>query len=313
MIRAPLPPREPGPILAWLGRKLLSNTKTTGRPVATDADYFAWEVASAEGAWEYYSRFLPGDCEQRLRILDVGSGPGGRTASHATESKAFFFSVDRNVEFQASAARNIRSKSIERIVPVVGNAYSLPFPDESFDACLCENALEHFDQPGQAIREMLRVLKTGGHILALLPPWRGPYAGHLSRLTWLPWIHLLPRPIFIGLLAAIHFARDREPGGWEGTTAATVANLDRSLNRWSISEVLSAFRESDILDLTAAYVLGQWKAGRVLRFVPWLGEFFSSAVYLVFRKCDRRSRTARTFNDLLRLTLMRRHGAPLQP
>lgn len=45
----------------------------------------------------------------------------------------------------------------------------LPFPDESFDLCLCTQAFYFVAEPTQAVAELARVLQPGGHALITLP------------------------------------------------------------------------------------------------------------------------------------------------
>ena len=47
---------------------------------------------------------------------------------------------------------------------VVGDAQALPLRSASYDAVLCECAVSTFDDPGQALREMARVLRPGGRL-----------------------------------------------------------------------------------------------------------------------------------------------------
>jgi SAM-dependent methyltransferase len=69
--------------------------------------------------------------------------------------------------------------SIFRHTDVVGDAHQLPFLDNIFDACICMNAFEHYRQPHQVAKELLRVLKPGGtffmHTAALQPIHEAPH------------------------------------------------------------------------------------------------------------------------------------------
>jgi SAM-dependent methyltransferase/uncharacterized protein YbaR (Trm112 family) len=46
-------------------------------------------------------------------------------------------------------------------VDVVGDAYTLPYADQSVDAIHCEAVLEHLEHPAKALQEMYRVLRPG--------------------------------------------------------------------------------------------------------------------------------------------------------
>lgn len=52
---------------------------------------------------------------------------------------------------------------------IVGNAESLPFPDESFDVVLSTQVLEHLPEPERALAEAVRVLKRGGRLILTVP------------------------------------------------------------------------------------------------------------------------------------------------
>ena len=45
----------------------------------------------------------------------------------------------------------------------------LPFPDESFDLCLCTQAFYFVPEPERAVAEFARVLRPGGHAVLTLP------------------------------------------------------------------------------------------------------------------------------------------------
>jgi SAM-dependent methyltransferase len=45
----------------------------------------------------------------------------------------------------------------------------LPFQDEAFDAVICTQVLEHVRNPASVVRDLARVLKTGGHLYLSAP------------------------------------------------------------------------------------------------------------------------------------------------
>lgn len=54
----------------------------------------------------------------------------------------------------------------------------IPYPDASFEVLLCTDVLEHVLDPNLACREMLRVLRPGGH-LVIRVPYREDLSGYL--------------------------------------------------------------------------------------------------------------------------------------
>ena len=73
----------------------------------------------------------------------------------------------------------------------VGNAESLPFPDRHFDACTIAFGIRNVTDIAQALREIHRVLKTGGHFLCLeFSPVERPV---LAKLYDAYSFHVIPR------------------------------------------------------------------------------------------------------------------------
>ena len=62
---------------------------------------------------------------------------------------------------------------------VAGGAQAIPFPDASFDLALMLKSLHHVPMPllAQALREVARVLRPGGHLYVSEPV----YAGRSTR------------------------------------------------------------------------------------------------------------------------------------
>ena len=63
-----------------------------------------------------------------------------------------------------------------------GSAYSLPFPDNTFDLIVCSEVLEHLHKYIDAIIEINRVLKPGGKFFASVPAsWPEKICWYLSK------------------------------------------------------------------------------------------------------------------------------------
>ncbi len=90
------------------------------------------------------------------RVLDVCAGPGMLTAA-ALARGAQAIGLDFSLTAVELARQNVLGGRFEQ-----GDAQSLPFPDRSFDAVVCGYGLMHVPEPGLALAEMRRVLKTGG-------------------------------------------------------------------------------------------------------------------------------------------------------
>ncbi len=96
--------------------------------------------------------------------LDVACGPGSVVAAfaarvhHATGLDA--------TEAMLSQARKLGARqALSNVSWFQGDVCALPFENASFDIVSCRFAFHHFEAPGKAFAEMVRVCKRGGHIV----------------------------------------------------------------------------------------------------------------------------------------------------
>lgn len=105
-------------------------------------------------------------------LLDVGCAEGRKTEAYAAalglplERVA---GIEANPAYAAVAAKKIKvySADIER--------EPLPLPDESFDLAVCNQVLEHLKNIYRPLRELDRVIRTGGRLLIGVPNLAGLY------------------------------------------------------------------------------------------------------------------------------------------
>jgi SAM-dependent methyltransferase len=104
-----------------------------------------------------------------LRILDVGCGV-----------KPYLPFFERASDYVGVDV--VANEYADVIAPVE----ALPLDDASFDLVLCVQVLEHADDPAQAVRELHRVTKPGGRVLAST---HGTQVYHPSPQDHWRWTH----------------------------------------------------------------------------------------------------------------------------
>ena len=103
------------------------------------------------------------------RVLDVACGTGivARLAAPLVGAGGQVVALDFNSSMLA-VARNLPVTSGAAITWQEGNAMSLPFPVNSFNLVLCQHGLQFFPDRLLAVREMRRVLVSGGRALVIV-------------------------------------------------------------------------------------------------------------------------------------------------
>jgi SAM-dependent methyltransferase len=112
-------------------------------------DYYPTYLAKLQLVRRYLSELPPA-----ARVLDAGCGEGVLVEEFAGRLAI------QGIDEHYSAARVQRA-----------SVTSLPFPDGTFDRCLCLDVLEHlpYDRQEIALAELRRVLRPGGELLVTVP------------------------------------------------------------------------------------------------------------------------------------------------
>jgi SAM-dependent methyltransferase len=111
------------------------------------------------------------------KVIDVGCG-AGRHAFEAYRRGADVIAFDHNTAELDSVgtildamAKAGEAPSSATAQTVLGDALSLPFPNETFDRVIASEVLEHIPDDDAVIAELIRVLKVGGTLAVSVPRW----------------------------------------------------------------------------------------------------------------------------------------------
>jgi ubiquinone/menaquinone biosynthesis C-methylase UbiE len=135
------------------------------------------------------------DLQPGERVLDVACGTGvvTRLAAERVGTAGSVTGLDIHPGMLAVAcSATAPDMSIDW---QEGDAQALPFPDNSFDAVLCQMGLQFFTDKLAALREMRRVLETGGRAFISVP---GPKPLLFAIMTEALGRHFGPQPAAFG-------------------------------------------------------------------------------------------------------------------
>lgn len=101
------------------------------------------------------------------RLLDIACGSGGPTLRIAAQTGAAVLGVDAHADGITAARRQAAVSGLADAAAfeVVDASGALPFVDESFDAVMCIDAINHLPDRPRVLADWARVLKRGGRLL----------------------------------------------------------------------------------------------------------------------------------------------------
>lgn len=145
-----------------------------------------------------------------VNVLEIGCGEGGVLVPFMDKG-AFCVGVDLN-PIRIDLANGFYAKEVAagKIEFLYKNVYDDDFLlrfKGFFDVIILKDAIEHIPEQEKFIPYLKNFLKQEGQIFFGFPPWYMPFGGHQQicdhKLGMMPWYHILPKPIYKGILKMI--------------------------------------------------------------------------------------------------------------
>lgn len=173
------PPAPSGARLARAGWQPLP----IGRPSEAARVEWAETLDLAASAWHPEIQSLIDRLGSRSgdQVIDAGCGTGTVTGWLADRVGPTGRAVGLDIDLRALewAAWALQQRPGERHIDLWhGDLLGLPFADDTFDAAWCSSVLGYVVDPQHALRELARVVRPGGRVVAL--------SGDAARHTFLP-------------------------------------------------------------------------------------------------------------------------------
>lgn len=143
---------------------------------------------------------------QGIKIAEIGSAEAGVLAAFVEKGAEFALATDI-AQNRLDMGKKIADISGMNIDFSCHNILTEQIPTEwaeKFDLVLLRDVIEHLDDTRLALRNISKLIKPGGHLFVTFPPYYSPFGGHqhtvANKTGKLPWIHILPDPLFYLLL-----------------------------------------------------------------------------------------------------------------
>jgi ubiquinone/menaquinone biosynthesis C-methylase UbiE len=107
---------------------------------------------------------VPDDVFAGKRCLDAGCGGARGSILMSQMGAREVIGVDLSPTNIESSRKRAVQKGLTNLAFQQESLLKLPFPDESFDVVWCNGVLHHTADPDGSLKEITRVLKTGGHM-----------------------------------------------------------------------------------------------------------------------------------------------------
>lgn len=224
------------------------------------------------------------------RVLEIGCGEGGNLVPFL-EIGCQGVGVDLNqakIELgKEYLADTLPKADVELIVQDIYDSSADRLG--TFDLIILRDVIEHIHDQERFLTFVHKFLSPEGRIFFGFPPWRMPFGGHQQicdnvLLSKLPWFHLLPVPLYKGVLKVAGETDGRIEDLLEiKETGISIARFVEIIERSGFQ-----FEQKDLWFINPNYEIKFGLTPRALPAaiggIPWVKDFFATCCYALVKK-----------------------------
>ncbi len=138
-----------------------------------------------------------------MRVLEIGCGDGGNLVPFAQRG-CEVTGVDLSPSRIDTARQCFADLGLQGTF-LAADIFTVKELERQFDLIICHDVLEHIPDKQTFVENMVKYARPGGVAFMSFPAWQMPFGGHqqICRgkvLSHLPFYHILPRPLYRGML-----------------------------------------------------------------------------------------------------------------
>lgn len=223
-------------------------------------------------------------------VLEIGCGEGGVLLVFL-ERDCRCVGVDiseAKVEYAHKAMHeHLKTGRLSIVLDDVFTAESRTLLNQKFDIIILKDTIEHLYHHDRVLAGLKEYLSDNGVLYVAFPPWYMPYGGHqqmaVSKLGKLPWYHLLPRPVYRGLLKLFGESREKITGLLSNADTHMTTRRFEKLARQTGYRVLA--QQFYLINPIYKFKFGlkARKQARWVQALPVVRDFVSTTVYYLLK------------------------------
>ncbi len=252
--------------------------------------YFRYQTENAE---RYVIPFIQEHfkLEPGFRVLEIGCAEGGVLKAfmdmgcHGTGVEL--------VDFRLENAKGFLKEYVDRGVCELysRNIYDEAFLNEfrgRFDLIVLKDVIEHIHDQQKLMGILRQYLTDRGRIYFGFPPWQMPFGGHQqiakSKLSKLPYFHLLPMGMYKGVLRA--FGEDTKTVDDLAEIKETGISLERFESIVRKTGYVVEGKRLYFINPIYEYKFGlkPRKQSALVAAIPWVRNFLTTCGYYLIKK-----------------------------
>lgn len=220
------------------------------------------------------------------RVLEIGCGEGGVLKAFL-ERNCTCFGIDLSEEKIDYAVGILGRKSGGGSISFIsGDIYDPEINrllKDPFDIVILKDTIEHIYGHDRIMTKIKTLLHNRGVLFVAFPPWRMPYGGHqqmmVSKIGKVPYYHLLPRSIYLGLLRTLGETEDRINNRIENIdTRISINQFEKLIRKTTFQKLHQRFYLiNPIYELK--FGLKPRKQLPILRSLPYIRDFVTTTCY----------------------------------
>jgi SAM-dependent methyltransferase len=229
---------------------------------------------------------------QNSKFLEVGSGYGGICKAFA-DYGCRVTGIELGQMSSDISKKFLKDEIAQGKISIINkNVYDInPDTDlqEKFDVILLKDTIEHIHNQEKFVAHIYHFLKPDGLIFFAFPPWLMPFGGHQQSLDSkflhkLPYFHILPMPIYKGILKLFGESSGRIADVCEvKETQISINRFERIIKKAGFTIVNKTFY---LINPSYKYKFGVTPKEQFgwLAAIPWLRDWFTTTCYYLLKK-----------------------------